>query len=127
MKPSILNYILDMPINNSMAKYHKKMTVLVNDLGYSNVEYDPAGFYNNHDYFVVFINAPHGDLIVEKGLPMNIQIYGEIKGELKVTKLVKTWLEDDDCSDDAWEDLETCQFSWKALEDLIVKYHDSTY
>ena len=127
MKANIFDYILDLPLTNSMAKHHKKITALLDDLGYPNLEFDAAGFYNNHDYFVIFINQQHGDLIVEKGLPMYIQVYGEISREIKATKLVKTWLEDDDCDDDAWEDLETCPFSWKALEDLLVKYHDYTY
>jgi len=104
--------------------HHKKIKNMIDDLGYMNVSCDE---YLSDSEFVVFIN--HKDsILVEKDLPMYIQIYGDFDSQkITVTKLISSWLENEDEPENGWEDLETMPFSWHGLEKLIVKYHNATY
>lgn len=129
MKNSTQQALFDMffskKVNNQKAPLQKKIKTLIYDLGYTNIHLDDGGLYFDRTDFNLFINFQQD--IVEPGLPKQIIIRCDVDSNyIKVASLASTYNEETDIEMD-WVDIADLSFSWEALEDILVKYHNATY
>lgn len=125
MNSEILKSLLGIPTSTSQSSLQQKLKSFMGEFDFHNVRFDDSSMYNNHPEFCVFIN--HAQDTVEPGLPKQVAIFCSLNTHtIEVSYLASSYDEENDSFPD-FQDIETLQFSWQNLEQLILKYQPQTY